>query len=165
VSIATTLFFLLFLSIGLAILAYGVHTWRHARRAARWPTVQGAIVHSELEVDSDSDSTTYRVKVKYAYAVGGRHYESDRIAIGYGSSSSRASHERLQAKLQGARKVAVHYDPAQPDQAVLGAVVTRNTLFLLLFGAIWTGFTIGLMSLFLLIGRADTKLLDSLIVH
>jgi hypothetical protein len=165
VSTANSLFSLIFLSIGGSMLGYGIHTLRRARRAARWPTVAGTILHSELDVDSDSDGTTYRVKVKYAYAVGGRHYESDQVAIGYGSSSNRQAHERLQSKLQGARTVTVHYDPVRPERAVMGAVVMNGVLSGLLFGAVWTGAVLAAGLHYLLVEYADAKLLASLVVR
>ena len=59
-SIFLTLFFGLFLAIGVAILGYGVRSYYFGTQAAHWPTTPGTITASDFVVSSDDDGTTYQ---------------------------------------------------------------------------------------------------------
>ena len=62
-SVFLTLFFGLFLAVGLGILGYGLHSVHYSNKAEHWPTTPGEIISSDFEIDSDSEGTTYRAKV------------------------------------------------------------------------------------------------------
>lgn len=158
-------FFALFLAIGLAMLGYGARVWWKSNRVAEWPTVQGTLLERELTQDSDSDGTTYRVKVRYAYTVGSYDFQSDRIAFGYMGSSGRASHQAIYDKLMRGETVRVRYDPADHTQAALVFGLNNSTLMLIIFGTVWTMFTLGLMLLFWIGSRPDALLVERLIVQ
>jgi hypothetical protein len=146
-SIGFLLFFLLFLIIGVGLLGGALYNWRAARRTAKWPTVTGRVLDCTLEEDSSGDGTNYLVKLTYAYTVDGRQFEARELSVDYGGSGRRHCHELILTKLRSARTVQVHYDPARPEHAVLSTVVTRITVVLFLFGAIWTMMTLGMAAL------------------
>lgn len=159
------LFFGVFLAVGLGILGTGVRAWIKSNAVGTWPSTWGTLTERELVESSDSDGTTYHVKVRYHYRVAGVEYDSDRIAFGYSGSSGYASHHALHQKLASGESVQVRYNPQAPAEAALAHGFNRSTLFLLIFGGVWTVFTIGLFSLFFLSERPDTALLERVIVR
>ena len=62
-------------------------------------------------------------------------------------------------------QVAVRYDPSKPDRAVLSYGVNRSILFIVIFGAIWTIFTVGIASLFFLSESGAGSLLDNILIY
>ncbi|MEL6360275.1 MAG: DUF3592 domain-containing protein [Pseudomonadota bacterium] len=161
-SIFLTLFFAIFLTIGVGILGYGVHSYRLSQAAGSWPTADGVITHSDLEIDSDSDGTTYRVRLNYQYSALGVDRTGDNIAFGYAGSSARNYHEILEDALPVGTRVAVRYDPANPERSTLSFGVHKSILFILLFGATWTMFTVGMAIMFLMGDGGPTVILRNL---
>ncbi len=164
-SIALYLFFGLFLAVGAAILAFGVRSLLKSRAVEHWPVAHGELLERKLAADSDSDGTTYQVQVHYAYSVAGRPYEGKRLAFGYGGSSGRAMHQKILDKLLQAHSVEVRYNPQSPEESALSWGVNRSIVFVLIFGSVWTMFTLGLFALFLLEGKPDHVMLEHLVVH
>lgn len=164
-SVVLYLFFAVFLAVGLGILGFGVRSLAKSQQVEGWPKTWGTLLERELIESSDSDGTTYRVEVRYRYAVAGREYESDRIAFGYTGSSAHDTHRAIHEKLQRGDAVQVRYDPEDPAQAALVYGLHQSTIFMLIFGGVWTMFTLGLFSLFFLSARPDTALLERLIVR
>lgn len=164
-SIFLTLFFGLFLAIGVGILGYGLHALNMSRQAEHWPTVSGVITSSDFVVSHDDDSTTYRTKVQYAYNVLGREIVGEKIAFGYAGSSSQQFHRDIYSALPVNSQVAVRYDPNKPERAVLSFGVNQSIKFLMIFGAVWTMFTVGMIAMFWMSGQGATTLLDNMIVY
>lgn len=160
-----TLFFGLFLAVGLAIFGFGLRSLSLSKQAAGWPTVQGRIVASDFVTDTDDDGTTYRTKLRYAYNVAGRDYEGDRIAFGYSASSSHAFHREIYEALPVNSQVAVRYDESDPARAVLAFGVNQSILFLLIFGGVWTVFTLGMAAMFWMTEKGAGGLLENIIVY
>jgi hypothetical protein len=159
------LFFSVFLAVGLGILGFGVRSLAKSQQVEGWPKAWGTLLERELVESSDSDGTTYRVEVRYRYAVAGREYESDRIAFGYTGSSAHATHFAIHRKLLDGDTVQVRYNPADPAEAALVYGLHQSTVFLLIFGGVWTIFTLGLFSLFFVSARPDAAMLERLIVQ
>jgi len=158
-------FFALFLAVGLGILGFGVRSLLKSNRVEQWPTTWGTLERRELVESSDSDGSTWRVDVLYRYRVAGIDYASERIAFGYGGSSARETHQAILDKLQRGDAVLVRYDRDNPAEAALVYGLHQTTVFMLVFGGIWTLFTLGIFSLFFLSGRPDAALLERLIVQ
>jgi hypothetical protein len=159
------LFFGLFLAIGLGILGFGVRSAIKSNQVGNWPTTWGSLLERNLVESSDSDGTTYRVQVRYHYRVAGAEYESDRIAFGYGGSSGYESHRAIHDRLMRGDSVQVRYNPLDPAESALAHGLNQSTVMLLIFGAVWTMFTLGLFSLFFLSNRPDAGLLEGLMVR
>jgi len=164
-SIFLTLFFGLFLAVGVGILGFGLRSLHMSKQAEHWPTVSGAITSSDFVVSHGDDSTTYRAKVQYTYNVLGREIVGEKIAFGYSGSSSENFHRDIYNALPVNTQVAVRYDPNKPDRAVLSFGVNQSIKFLMIFGAVWTMFTVGMIAMFWMSGQGATTLLDNMIVY
>jgi hypothetical protein len=102
---------------------------REYKAAASWPTTPGRITRSrvveETETTRDDDgrertSTTYRPDIRFTYRVDDADYSSQSWKPGMiVSTNSVKSAETVVARYPAGRSVAVHYDPAHPDHAVL----------------------------------------------
>jgi len=158
-------FFALFLAVGLAILGYGVRSLLKSQQVEQWPTTWGTFEQRELVENSGSEGTTWRVAVLYRYRVAGVEHVSDRLAYGYAGTSARGTHQAILDKLMRGDTVLVRYDRDDPGEAALVYGLNQSTIFLLMFGGVWTMFTLGLFSLFFLSSRPDTALLERLIVQ
>ena len=164
-SLFLTLFFGLFLAVGVGILGYGLHSMTMAQQAASWPTVQGTITASNFEVDYDSEGDTYKTKVSYTYNVMGRELTGKRIAFGYSGSSSEKFHRDIHNALPVNTSVGVRYDPSDPTRAVLSFGVNQSIKFLLLFGAVWTMFTLGMAAILWMSGQGADVLLGNMVIY
>lgn len=114
---------------GLAVVAgvWFVH-FRSAKKAANsagWPTVQGTVqassVRENLETDSEGDNErAFYPNVHYSYSVGGQSYTGDRIVFGGKSRFTRDTDAQAVCdRYPQGSPVAVRYNPAKPDEAVL----------------------------------------------
>ena len=161
-----TIFFGLFLAIGLLILGFGARSLYMSKLAESWPTVQGRIISSDFETSTDSDGdTTYRANISYEYDVMGRRLTSDRVAFGYSGSSSYGFHKEIHDALPAGATVAVRYDPSKPERAALSYGLNQSILFLLIFGAVWTFFTVGMIAMFWISEQGAGGLLQNMNVY
>lgn len=164
-SLLAALFLSFFLLIGLAILVYAARSCQQAKAAGAWPTARGEITERRLEVDDDVDGATYKTHVKYAYAVNGVRYVGDRIAFGYAGSSREDYHRGIHSTLLEKTALAVRYDPNDPSRSVLSHGVNNSIVFLMIFGAVWTLFTLGLGALFVISESGSDALVSNIIVY
>jgi len=164
-SIFLTLFFGLFLAIGLGILGYGLHSLNMSKQAQHWPTVPGTITSSDFDISHSDDSTSYRTKVSYIYNAMGRELTGEKIAFGYSGSSAESFHRDIYGELKVNTNVAVRYNPEDPEQAVLSYGVNQSIKFLMIFGAVWTMFTLGMIAMFWLMGQGSTTLVQNMIIY
>ena len=125
---------------GIVFLVQGWRSFAGARASRHWPTTQGWVVSSEL-VDSDFDSGTgYRPRIVYAYLVGTREYTSELIAFGSENfyTDRKPAKRRVERHPPGSM-VLVHYDPADPERAVLDAGLRWQTFIPLVFALLFFG--------------------------
>ena len=160
-----TLFFGLFLAIGVGILGLGVNSNYQSRLAGSWPTASGKIISSDFHTNYDSDGDTYAAKVRYTYEVMGRELTGDKIAFGYMASSGESLHRAIYQALPVNTQIAVRYDPANPERAVLAYGSNSSIVFLLIFGAVWTMFTLGMIAMFWLSDKGAASLIDTMIIY
>lgn len=160
-----TAFFGLFLLVGLVMLGAAGRSWWKSNQVEAWPVVDGEVIERDFSVDSDSEGTSYRAVVRYRYTVAGRSYESDRIAFGYVGSSGRDSHQAIHDALSRSDRVGVRYNPADPAEAALAYGLNKSMVMLMVFGVVWTFFTLGLASLFWLSESRDAALVERLILR
>jgi hypothetical protein len=108
---------------GLGMAAWAFVDWRHARRSAAWPTVEGEIVKSA--VTRYSRRLRWDWHVEYRYRVDGcehtgwRTYFGCMVPIGV----ARNIVQRFPVK----STVTVYYDPHRPGRSVLLPGVNRYT--------------------------------------
>ncbi|MEW6778100.1 MAG: DUF3592 domain-containing protein [Bdellovibrionota bacterium] len=135
---------IVFLLIGCGVLAYGLSELRDALATRDWPTVHGTITQSQMGAhhsrDSDSPSTTYFADLVYVYDAGGRSYSGKRLCWMEWRSNDYGHWEEIVNRYPVGRAVNIHYDPANPENAVLEpGPVLLNYLPLLLGAAFLIG--------------------------
>lgn len=120
-------------SIGLPVLAIGLHRVRLGRRSRSWPTVDGVVTATGVETRSGGEdaSTTYVPTVRYEYRVDGTTYVSSRFSVGGkppGFDDRQAASAWLEEHCPVDGTVTVHYDPELPDRSVLRPGTSRSLL-------------------------------------
>ncbi len=132
------LFSLIFVPLGLVILAAGWFLHQHATKRAlvseNWPMVQGHVISSGVVVDENNQ---HKAKVVYRYRVGEEEHIGKRIYFGdnlrfEGDDEARA----IIARYPEGSDVAVRYDPQKPKDAVLETMKPRINKWLMIFGGV-----------------------------
>ena len=118
-------------------------------RASSYATTPGAIKHAVIKVDRDSDGSSYSPDVEYQYEVNGRPYLGKRVrydSAGLGSWGEKHV-QAIVNKYSAEKNVTVHYDAANPEEAVLELGLDPANLavllFLVPFNAVGLGFVAG----------------------
>jgi hypothetical protein len=103
---------------------------RRMATVSQWPSTMGTVMMSTIETRSSSDGSTDYPVVQYSYQVGGRPYQSMKIAPGpeVGGTGAR----KVVAKYPAGAQVMVFYDPQNPSDAVLERKAPALWLFWLL---------------------------------
>ena len=136
--------------VGLALVAWAAWLLYHGWLSTSWPTAPGQVVsaavqHSRGRADPSRVGTpTASAAVTYVYDVGGESYEGATISYGafYSSTIGDDTATYLLRYRPGAL-VNVHYDPANPAEAVLEPGLTGSMFVLLAIGILLA--TIGLV--------------------
>ena len=87
------------------------------------------------------------------------------IAFGYVGSSGRDAHQAIHDALSRSDRIGVRYNPGNPSESALAYGLNRSTVMLMVFGIVWTFFTLGLATLFWLGESRDVALVERLIVR
>jgi hypothetical protein len=130
---------------GLAIVGYGLATWKKVIDTRRWPSVAGTVVGTRVTCHTTSrGGTKYFGHIDYQYAVGAKTFQGNRRLIGGAIPDSEQGAELLCSRYNTGDTVWVFYDPSNPREAVLehsAAAAWRVTLLgaILLAFAIWFG--------------------------
>ncbi len=119
------LLFLFFSAIGIVLIIISLRRRQHAQESQRWLTTDGLITLREAAVSQTSDtsgnaSASYYPRVEYEYTVMGTQYHGTRIAFGAVKNyPQQADVQAVLARYPEGATVAVHYNPNQPEDAVL----------------------------------------------
>jgi len=122
-----TLFEVLFFggltAFGVYAFLLGILNLKRARASTGWPTVQGRVLTRDVKEFTISlrwsTRTSYMPVLTYAYEVSGRSYRSDVIQFGLTHVKTREEAERILGSNTPGKPVQVHYDPENPEVAVL----------------------------------------------
>ena len=124
---------------GLLMTWITISNLRQAASARGWPVTRGRIVRSEVEAKWQFASATrgtrvrtYQALVEYRYRVDGREYSSRRVRLGATVASDEAIAGAEVARFPVGADVEVHYDPREPDSAMLEPIVAFKPLTFLL---------------------------------
>ncbi len=127
---------LVFVAAGVALLVWGLREHARARQSRYWPTVPGVVERAWITTSAHGEdaSTIYTAHVRYTYRVDGTAYASTRVRFGGEVTFDRRQQAQdfLAAYPEGG-SVTVHYNPADPRDAVLETTVQAG-LGLLLAG-------------------------------
>ena len=104
---------------GLVLLWIGGRYCLTEYEAGRWPTTPGIVTGSEVRVDTAGRRFS-RPEVLYAYEVSGERHYSDRVTYTWvGIKDRKPTPEDVVATYPEGSRVTVHYNPDNPDEAVL----------------------------------------------
>ncbi|GLQ48449.1 hypothetical protein GCM10007862_35000 [Dyella lipolytica] len=134
-----SLFSLVFVFIGVAILGYARKMDSKAKESLAWPSTDGEISHSAVlyQTNTSTDSAqTYKADIAYRYKVNGKSYSSSRISLLDLSSSTRSAQNTVD-RYPDNSSVQVYYNPANPAEAVLKPGESSGLTFLYLFGGLF----------------------------
>ncbi len=136
-----------FLGVGVLLVIIALMQRNKAKKAESWQTVSGQITASTITENRhrDSDGHTqinYQPLVQYTYEIDGLTYNGGRIAFGANSFDYNTA-QGMAAKYPVGASVTVHYDPAQPGEAVLETKAAGSKVFLII-GIVFA--VIGLLS-------------------
>jgi hypothetical protein len=118
-----SLFSLVFICIGGAIISYAIKMTAKARESLSWPSTDGEIAHSAVLYQTDTTATTngtatYKADISYRYKVNGANYSSSRISLAdFASTPGRA--QSIVARYPDKSTVRVYYNPANRAESVL----------------------------------------------
>jgi hypothetical protein len=137
------LFPTIFMLVGAGLIAWAVLQQRKANATKAWPTTTGVILSSQLEShysrDSDgSSSITYSPEVEYSYTVDGQMRFSRQLAVGNANYDHFVASRKLAPYPKGT-EVTVHYDPTDPNNAILETKAAGGVI-LLTIGSIFVAF-------------------------
>jgi hypothetical protein len=130
--------------IGVGLLVFGLVQRRKAKLTETWPTASGAIVSARLDQSMQTHrrdghtytSTSYNPVIEYTYQIGGKAYQGNRVFAGATMSYDLGTAQGIVNRYQPGMAVTVHYDPADPTQAVLETTSKGGNLFFIL-GAVF----------------------------
>lgn len=87
--------------------------------ALDFPTIQGTIISSKIELQHDEDGTAYRPEISYGYVVAGRRFTCDRYSYCTWMPSRLAKAGEIVGRHPPGSRVVVYYNPTDPADAVL----------------------------------------------
>jgi len=125
------------LLIGIAAVVGGITLMSASRKARSWPVVTGRITERTVGPSTTTGASRpgryFEPRVTYDYTVAGKSYQGHRIAIAtaaYDEDKARAVANELPDSVE------VHYDPANPADAVLQPSSIGMSVLVLIFGAL-----------------------------
>lgn len=116
--------FIMLLGLTAAVTAWsGYFAWRAwmpvgrlLRASQRYAQTTGTIESHDLRLSPQGDAEPV---IEYSFTVGGRIYWSQRVAFGQSTAMTASQARELLDRHSPGEPVAVYYDPADPNQAVL----------------------------------------------
>jgi hypothetical protein len=131
------LFAIVPLMIGLVALSMSVLVSQGAQDAAGWPTTEGTVTNTYIAQHTGSKGAiSYSPEVQYQYQVDGFSYTGDRLGVISQSSSYDWALSYLN-NYQVGSTVTVHYNPANPADAVLETEVGFMGTGLMIIGIVF----------------------------
>ena len=121
------LFGAIFLAAGIGLSIWGHGMLDEAKASAKWPSVSGTILSSDVSVSQSTSgsgskkktSTVYQPSISYKYEVNGKAYTSSRVTTSdYSSSSSKRAY-RIVNKYPEGSTATIYYNPDEPYLSVL----------------------------------------------
>lgn len=92
--------------------------WRQVQVIRNWPETEAQVLRSEVVAEPSGHQNVYRAKLQVLYTINGQPVTSELIS--FESGNYEATLRRTEQLPVGSRRN-VHYDPANPSQARIGA--------------------------------------------
>jgi hypothetical protein len=122
----------IFLLVSVGVFVDGVGTLVDGIASSGWPTTDGTIVRSRMEVKSEETrgggsrggrgwKTTYWADVSFRYTIADAVFSSDTVTVEFDEvpTTNREDAERILRKYPAGREVKVYYEPGDPSVGVL----------------------------------------------
>lgn len=140
--LAATLFFLVFLGMGLLFTGLLVREVIQSASTHFWTATPCVIVESGVteETDDRDHNSPYVCSVQYRYEWEGRSYTSSQVSLQRPAFSDYAKATALAGRFPSDSEAVSHVNPKQPDQAVLQ------------HGSLWVVFTVFFPLIFVAVG-------------
>jgi hypothetical protein len=123
-------------AMGVLVLAFFFAGRRMSKEAAGWPVTRGTVAISSTETvhqwDRGRDLILHAPVVEFTYRVHGHEYRSRQITLGAKLAGTRSLAEQIAARYPQGSAVEVHYDSANPSNAVLQVASSIGWLLLVL---------------------------------
>src|SRR5437763_4399220 len=113
-----TIFFLLFLGMGLIFVGLIGRESLRRFETFRWPMVTCTILSSTVATEKYSENP-YRFAVSYQYQLGGKSYHSQRAVLSDIRSSNYRDSLRLVQRYPEKAQTSCYVNPAHPEEAIL----------------------------------------------
>lgn len=101
--------------------------------AVDYPSTEGTISNSEIDIQHDEDGSAYRPKISYEYIVAGRRFACDRYSYCASTQNSRAKAAAIVGRHPPGSHVVVYYNSADPADAVLRPGIVAADFLMPLF--------------------------------
>jgi Protein of unknown function (DUF3592) len=123
-------------AMGVFVLAFFLAGRRMSKDAAGWPVTRGTVVISSTETvyqtDRGRDLILHAPVVEFTYQVHGLEYRSRQVTLGAKLAGTRSFAEQIAARYPQGSAVEVHYESANPSNAVLQVASSASWLLLVL---------------------------------
>ncbi len=115
-----------------------IYTVYRQSQSERYPTVSGIVTDTEIDTYTTTDddgrtTTSHEAIIKFNYEVQGRPYRSDTYRYGARTFADPARADAAINRYPKGAEVEVHYNPSNPDDAVLEVGVATGELFAFVF--------------------------------
>jgi hypothetical protein len=132
---------------GAIFFVFALPPLQYASSSKSWPTVQGVITRSDIDVWNREGKTHYQPDIAYTYSVDGKKYSSSKINAGEPPMDNNVnSAKKIQAKYPAGKEVTVWYDPGLPESSALEPGIKTGDILLASIAAIF--FLVGIFSFY-----------------
>lgn len=146
--IFAALFFMVFVGVGLIVVAAGVDTFLRRRASAGWAQTSARIIASDVETGQFDEQTVYRPRVTYVFSAANREWTSTRLSFTGRSYASEKGAQEVCRRYPAETSAPVLYNPAHPQESVLERQGGAPAMMLVLCGLLcWVGPVAGLLFL------------------
>ncbi|MEZ6047918.1 MAG: DUF3592 domain-containing protein [Planctomycetaceae bacterium] len=104
---------------GMTITLFMTRDYYEGLASETWPSVEGKITNSHLNVIKDDEGSRYSPLIKYQYKVGALHYNSHRITTRDSNPKGKVQAQELVNKYPVGSTIMVFYNHEDPSRAVL----------------------------------------------
>ena len=133
------------LILGSFVLLIGIGKLIRAIASEKWPTVEGIVISSEIDLEGDGRRASGS-DIHYEYWVQGERFSANTIHPSKWEISSNSYHQRIVSLYPLGSKVIVYYHPQKPNIAVLEPWISLEILCILGAGVVLM--CIGIVGLF-----------------
>ncbi len=112
---------IIFAIVGAAVfLLFALPPLQYSVASKDWPSVQGTITRSEVDIWKRDGNTHYEPDIAYSYTVDDKKYSSSKITVGDPPLDNNVTKaKQVQAEYPVGKEVVVYYDPELPESSAL----------------------------------------------